>query len=398
MNIHFDALGGISGDMFIASLLDAQPELQAPILRFLASLPLPVVPSMSIIKVEEDEVLPGLRFCIGDTPVPEHGHTTWKEIRQWLLQCSLPTGVMQNALGIFEVLAKAEADIHRVEEDSVMFHEVGALDSIIDILGAAYLIDCLKVEHWSVSSLPIGSGRIRSAHGLLPVPAPATSLLLEGYLTHDDGIEGERVTPTGAAILRWLKCTQTHHQIPRRLVRSGIGLGSRRLVGVSNCLRSLWFEPLQETPIQSEILVIEFEVDDQSPEDLAIGLDRLRALEGVVDVSQLPAYGKKGRLGIHVQLLALPGSLSTVADACFVETTTIGLRYRTEQRFVLPRVHAISGERKIRTKIVERPGFGRTAKADIGDVAESGGHKDRTAARRTAEEASLVSEDNPLHD
>jgi len=395
MHIHFDALGGISGDMFIASLLDAQPALQEPVLRFLASLPLPMVPPMSIMKVEEDEVLPGLRFCIGDTPVPEHDHTTWKEIRQWLLECSLPTGIIHNALGIFEVLAKAEAGVHRVKEDSVMFHEVGALDSIIDILGAAYLIDYLNVEHWSVSSLPIGSGRIRSAHGVLPVPAPATSLLLEGYLTHDDGIEGERVTPTGAAILRWLKCTQTHYQTPRRLVRSGVGLGSRRLVGVSNCLRTLCFEPLQESPMQSEIIVIEFEVDDQSPEDLAIGLDRLRALEGVVDVSQLPAYGKKGRLGVHVHLLALPGSLSMVTNACFIETTTIGLRYRTEQRLVLPRVHAKSGEKNIRTKIVERPGSGRTAKADIGDVAESGGHQARIATRRTAEEAALISEETP---
>ena len=393
MHIHLDAVGGVAGDMFVASLLDAHPELREPLLAFLGALPLPAVPEVSILTVEEGEVLPGLRFSVAENPDGSHGHTHWSEIRRWLLDASLPAGVALHALGIFEILARAEAHVHRVDVDEVSFHEVGALDSIIDILAAAYLIDALAANRWSVSSLPLGSGHVGSAHGELPVPAPAVAWLLRGFVTHDDGIPGERVTPTGAAILVWLSCLQEPCHTPRRLVRSGIGLGRRRFAGQSNCLRTLCFEPLAEAPSRRELTVIEFEVDDQSPEDLAIGLNLLRRQPGVLDILQMPFFGKKGRLGTHIRILALPGDVDSITDACFVETTTIGVRYQTMQGIVLRReIVDIPGVDRLRVKVVERPGAGRTAKAESEDVADRRGHAARVALRRTAEDAALGSD------
>lgn len=390
MHIHLDAVGGVAGDMFVASLLDAFPELSEQLLAFLGALPLPNLSMVSILAAEKDEVMTGLSFSVAELGDISHNHTHWSDIRQWLLDASLPSGVASNALGIFETLAKAEARVHGVAESEVTFHEVGALDSIIDIIAAAYLIDALAVDRWSVSSLPLGSGLIGSAHGALPVPAPAVAWLLRGFVTHDDGIPGERVTPTGAAILVWLNCLQEPWRSPRRLARSGIGLGSRRFAGLSNCLRTLCFEPLIEAPAQRELAVIEFEIDDQSAEDLAMGLDQLRRQPGVLDVLQMPFLGKKGRLGTHVRILALPGNIGSITNACFVETTTIGLRYQTVQGITLCReILEIPGADRFRVKVVERPGSGRTAKAESKDLADCGNHAERMALRRAAENAAL---------
>ncbi len=222
----------------------------------------------------------------------------------------------------------------------------------------------------------------------MPVPAPATALLLQGFETFDDGIPGERVTPTGAAILRYLGCAPGTGKAPRRLARTGLGFGTRALPGLSNCLRALVFEA-QHTDIAAghrELAVIQFEVDDQSAEDLAAGLDRLRATEGVHDVVQMAVFGKKGRMATHVQVLARPAALETVSEACFRETTTIGLRTHLVNGLALPRRTAeveVDG-RRLRVKLVERPG-GATGKAEADDALATPGHAARARLRRRAE-------------
>ena len=444
MHLHLDPVGGIAGDMFVAAMLDGFPELETGMLGAIRALPgLAGLDCRSV--PHDDGVLVGRRFLVGGTAAghvlapPEgsaetgahahdrghaaahghphaagaathahavarvpHGHVRWADVRRDLEGSALEPATRRHALGIFALLAEAEGRVHGVAADDVSFHEVGAADSLADIVAAAHLIAHCGAARWSVSALPLGSGRVRTAHGMLPVPAPATALLLEGFAVFDDGLPGERVTPTGAAILRHLVRSGAADPAPRRMGRSGFGFGTKVFPGLSNCLRVLALDdlptihpaprpgaadeggpdPAAPRPEASpppgptpgvphrEIAVVEFEVDDQTAEDLAAGLDRLRDASGVHDVVQMPVFGKKGRLMTHVRVLAAPHALEEAMAACFRETTTIGLRHRLVSGAALPRrMEEVSVDGAIlRVKLVERPGAGRTAKADIGDL------------------------------
>jgi len=240
--------------------------------------------------------------------------------------------------------------------------------------------------------LPLGSGFAQTAHGRLPIPTPATALLLEGFACADDGFPGERVTPTGAAIVRHLKCSQDRDRTARRLVHSGHGFGTKVFLGMSNVLRVLASETLTQDSDDtgSRVAVLQFEVDDQTPEDLAIALDRLRSHPSVLDVLQSPVFGKKGRIAAHIQVLAAPEALEPVAQLCFLETATIGLRHQIMQRETLPRDLKVVqvGNHAVRVKLAQRP-QSTTAKAESDDTAQVSGFDTRSELRRTAEAQSL---------
>jgi uncharacterized protein (TIGR00299 family) protein len=430
MQIQLDALGGVAGDMFLAAILDAFPELEAGALASIAAVLGEDEARCSLIE-HNDGVFRGRRFRVesaqGPAGDPDHGrdplhhhhhhhdpghdhehwddhgrahhdHIDWSAIRARLQAAPLDEAVRRHALDIFTHLAEAEARVHGVMPDQVRFHEVGAADSIADIVGAAHVIAKLGAHGWAVSALPLGSGRVRTAHGPMPVPTPATVLLLEGFRFIDDGAPGERVTPTGAAILRHL-CDPAADVRGRPLVlaRSGVGFGTRVLPGVSNCLRVLAFDDEATHPIWSErtLSVLEFEVDDQSAEDLAIALDLLRAHPAVIDAVQAPVFGKKGRMMTHVRLLVRAGRAAAAAEAVFRETTTIGLRQHEVRGAVLTRgLREVEvGGARLRVKTVERPG-GRTAKAEADDALSSEGHAARVDLRLEAERAALA-EDEP---
>ncbi len=392
-HIHLDPLGGVAGDMFVASLLDAFPDHRAGALAAAAALSGATCRLVS----HNDGTLSGARLQVdaaGHAHAHDHdhhhGHVHWSDIHTRLASSNLPAAARDHAIGIFTVLAEAEARVHGVAVEDVAFHEVGAADSVADIVAAAWVIAALSPATWSVAPLPLGSGVVRTAHGMMPVPAPATALLLEGFATLDDGIPGERVTPTGAAILK--------HLAPRKarpagvLVASGFGFGTRRLEGRSNCLRVLVFEA-EESAAGSghrELAVISFEVDDQSGEELAAGIDRLRGMQGVHDVVQMPAFGKKSRLAVHVQVLAAPDRLEEIVAACFSETTTIGLRTQIVQGRALPRRFEdveVEGQH-VRVKIVERPG-GATGKAEADHVLPLATQGARARVRRSAEQKAV---------
>ena len=232
---------------------------------------------------------------------------------------------------------------------------------------------------------------MRCAHGLLPVPAPAVVHLLQGLATHDDGIAGERVTPTGAAILAHLAPAQAPAGEPETLVGVGTGFGSRTLPGLSNVLRVLAFAPVAPAALQEAVAMLRFEIDDQTPEDLALALDRLRAQPGILDIVQWPVYGKKGRMLAAVQVLAEPDSRDAALDAVFEETTTLGVRWSHVSRSALVRdtAHHGDGLGTVRVKRARRPDGAVTAKAELADLAESAGHAVREERRRKAESAAL---------
>lgn len=421
LDIHLDPLGGIAGDMFAAAILDLRPDLQEGLDRALASCPLLDHVDVELVP-HNDGILTGKRFIVRrdgrraeaendvaehhhhhdhdhdrdhhhhhgddhDRSHHQHEHADWRLIREALAASDLDAEAAQHAIGIFTLLAAAEAKVHGVAPDDVRFHEVGAWDSIADIVAAGWLIARLGAARWTVGSLPLGGGRVRTAHGLLPVPAPATALLLRGFQTIDDGIGGERVTPTGAAIVSYLCRSAEASAAPRRLTGSAHGFGTKRLPGVSNCLRLLAFGTDETSVLTTgRVAVLECEIDDQTGEDLAQAIERLRTGKGVLDVIQAPVFGKKGRMMTHLRVLAEEHAQNEVAAMIFEETTTIGLRRSVVERSTLWRdaTTVESDGRTLRLKIVERPS-GRTAKVEADDLADVAGHGSRNDLRRAAE-------------
>ncbi|MEM7057907.1 MAG: LarC family nickel insertion protein [Pseudomonadota bacterium] len=394
LHIHLDPVGGIAGDMFVAALLDTWPDLEGQVTAAVRSAGLDPAVCLSI-DGHSDGTLTGRRFHVEAPPAGKshgHSHTHWSQIRSMLLDSALPDRVTTHAIGIFQELAQAEAQVHGEDVNDVVFHEVGNWDSIADIVAAAALIDALGAKTWSIGSLPIGRGTVKTAHGDLPVPAPATVLLLEGFDFRDDGRSGERVTPTGAAILRYLMPAPGIGALPRTLHGTGFGFGTKTFDGMSNVLRVLAFDtrPLAQEDTDT-IAVLQFEIDDQTGEDLAVALEAIRGTEGVIDVSQSAVQGKKNRMMASIQVLAHAHAVDQVCEACFRQTTTLGIRTRIETRRILNRreVPAAHG----RVKIANRPG-GRTAKTDIDDVAEPGNdHRTRAALRAASEQEALGSDD-----
>ncbi|MCO5065252.1 MAG: LarC family nickel insertion protein [Rhizobiaceae bacterium] len=398
LTIHLDPVGGIAGDMFVAALLDLRPDLEAGLLKVLAQCPLLEGVTFELAG-HNDGVLTGKRFLVRRNGAPaethqhhhhhdHHDHADWRVIREALNASALDPQTRAHALGIFTHLAEAEAKVHGVAPDDVRFHEVGAWDSVADIVAAAWLAGMIGPAHWSVGPVPLGSGRIRTAHGLLPVPAPATALLLEGFAFIDDGIAGERVTPTGAAILRHLSDPSQAVHGERRLIGTAHGFGTRRMAGVSNCLRVLSFETGSNVVHSDHVAVLECEIDDQTAEDLSQAIDYLRSHPGVLDIVQVPVFGKKGRMMTHVRILALPQARDAILATLFDETTTIGVRHSLVERALLPRRGAeIQAQgRKLRIKTVNRPS-GRTTKVEADDLADVPGRAGRDALRASVRDA-----------
>ena len=399
IHLHLDAVGGVAGDMFVAALLDAAPDLEAELLRVLDQAGL-----NTLVRVQrfdhDDGTLTGSKVNV--TPVSDaaqndsvpagershaHTHRSWRDIRQLLMDADLPEGARTRCLEIFLQLAEAEAEVHGTTVDEVSFHEVGAWDSIADIVMAGWLIDRLVIRSCSASSLPMGRGLVETAHGRLPVPTPATTLLLKNMPLVDDGLDGERITPTGAAILKHLDPVFTAQALPRILQGHGIGFGNRVFRGVSNILRAVIYTGADSAHTQEQVALLEFEVDDQTPEDLAVGLEHLRRAEGVIDVVQSTVAGKKNRLLLRVQIIASPARIDDILARCFVETTTLGVRWHLVHRAVLERSteSRLIDDHKIRVKHATRPEGQSTAKAEMDDLAGAGGHQQRQRLRRHVE-------------
>ena len=386
MHLHLDPVGGVAGDMFAAALLDAFPELSD---ELEAALEVAGLSSLATVEItpHRDHALTGARFVV-HTVEESHPHRSFSEIRAFLNGADLDAGVRDRSTAIFDLLAEAEGRVHGVAPADVTFHEVGAWDSITDIVTAAWLIEALRPAGWSCGPLPLGSGRVESAHGSLPVPAPAALLLLEGFPCVQDDVSGERVTPTGAAILRHLSPDFATSGEVRTLRRIGMGFGTRTLDGLSNVLRVLAFDGGPETLATDRVAVCEFELDDQTPEDLAVAIRNLRDTRGVIDVLQSPVFGKKGRMGMNVRVLADPSELEAVLEASFAETSTLGVRWQIVQRAVLPRGSRTedAGGVRVRVKSAQRPDGSMTDKAEMDDLAGAGrGRAAREKLRSTVE-------------
>lgn len=391
MHLHLNPIGGLAGDMFCAALLHARPDLLASARNAVACLSMPVPVRLEL--PDTDGLLQGKHFKVSLEKVDQahhhHHHTAFRDIRRMLSEAPLSPDIRERAIHIFTLLAEAEGKVHGCDPESVSFHEVGAWDSIADIVSAAALLDALQVQSCSCGPLPLGGGRVKTAHGLLPVPVPATSLLMEGLPVIDDGIAGERVTPTGAAILRSLEPGQGRPA--NGILRgSGMGFGTRQLDGIANCLQVLCIQAVAAArpdspdfrPDTDRVISLRFEVDDQTPEDFALAMDHLRSTDGVLSAISLQAIGKQGRPTMSVEILARPESLQQVSEACFRETSTIGLRWRETGRLILPRrqQQVVKDAGELEVKIVQRP-QGLSAKVESREVAALDSHSKRQRLR-----------------
>lgn len=388
---HLDLVGGIAGDMFAAAMLDALPELTEPLMADLVAAGIAhhvrfEQQRTSVNGIGANRVSIVLKEGVADSV------TRYRAIRKMLATSGLERNVGHQALALFEILAEAESTVHDLEKDDVHFHEVSDWDSLADIVMAASLIARSGIDSWTCGPVPLGSGCVRSAHGLLPVPAPATTLLLTGFQVHDDGEDGERVTPTGAAILRHLAAGSPAPNPRGVLAKNGIGAGTRRFSSLPNILRVLIFdqdEGVANHTLRDRIGIVSFEVDDMTPEELAVAVEHIRAGDGVRDVSYQLRYGKKGRVQFSVQVLTDPDAVETIARLCFMETSTLGLRVDVSARHLLRRAagELDTGDGGFRSKHALRPDGSVTAKIEADDLARVKGHhrRRRLVARAEAQ-------------
>ena len=367
MFIHLNPVGGIAGDMFIAAMLDAWPELKPKVFDAMRQTGLPSDWSLELKPASSSSIMGKKLSITGDANNTHFSTGNYKDICNRLSDSVLPPAVIERAIDIFHRLAVAEGAVHGKSIDAVHFHEIADWDSICDIVGTATILDLLNCSEWSVDDIPMGSGTVNTAHGLMPVPAPATSQLLKGYILADDGISGERVTPTGAAILTHIAASQNTKRSNGRLIASGYGLGTKELKGVPNMLRILAFEETTaELRTNEQVGEITFEVDDQTGEELAVALDILRTTQGVLDVVQYMVFGKKGRLAISVRVLCYPDYIDRTIEQIFLQTTTIGLRKQILNRSVLNRENiSLDG---VNAKKSIRPDGVITIKADMDEL------------------------------
>jgi len=348
---YVDCFSGISGDMFLGALLNAGLPLE-----FLTDTLKQIdLSGYQIIcqQTTRHSAIEGTQMQVelsGNSPSRD-----WRTIRELLFTSRLAESVKARAIAIFQVLAKAEAKVHGSPIDHVHFHEVGAADSIIDIVGAAIGLDYFRIDTLTSAPLPLANGWVQTAHGPLPLPAPAVCEILKEIPVYGVAMDMELVTPTGAAIVK--ACATKFGPLPTMTIsKVGYGAGSHcRPDGQPNLLRLIIGEDCPVTEDQ-QVTVIETNLDDWSPEPFPYLSEQLFA-RGALDVALIPIQMKKGRPGFTIQIIAPHALAFPLQQLLLTETSAIGLRFRQEQRRTLPRslgtILTQMGEVKV--KLVETP-------------------------------------------
>lgn len=296
-----------------------------------------------------------------------HHHTGLWDIRGHIAALPLPAQVREQAVKVYDRLAAAESRAHGCPVDQVHFHEVGALDAVADVAGVCYALFLLQADNIVVSPVHVGSGLVRCAHGLVPVPAPATAALLEGVPCYGGAIRGELCTPTGAALLS--EFAHSFGQMPVMSVQKvGYGVGTKEFEA-ANCVRAFLGESADMAGANGEILELVCNIDDMTPEALAFACARLLEL-GALDVYTTPGQMKKGRPGWVLTALCEPGGEGELAKAILAQTTTNGLRVRPcEKYFLTPQMDRVD-TRWGPVRVKRASGFGVThVKPEYDDVA-----------------------------
>jgi uncharacterized protein (TIGR00299 family) protein len=361
---YFDCFSGISGDMTLGALLDAGVSIEH-LRNELHRLNLPGW-ELSAEKVWKNGMAATYaKVRAQDTTT----HRSLITILGLIEKSTLSAAVKNCAAAIFSKLGEAEAAVHDVPLEKIHFHEVGAIDAIIDIVGACIGFSALGIDSFACSALNVGGGTAKMAHGILPVPAPATARLLIGKPTYSNGVQKELVTPTGAAIVATL-CSNFGPQPPMTVNAIGYGAGTADLEGQPNVLRLMVGEAVEKpaTAESETIRVLEANLDDMNPQIYGYFLEKALAA-GALDVFSTPVQMKKNRPGMLVTVLCKPEDEPKFHEMFFAETTTLGVRAYTAERRVLARqwetVHTAFGE--VRIKVARLNGHIRQASPEFED-------------------------------
>ena len=340
---YLDCFSGLSGDMFLGSLLDAGLSFDQ-LKQCLQTLPFHGYELE--LRRETRNQISGSRFVVRLDEAhnkkighknSDHENRGLKDIREVIDQGDLTDSVKKTSMEIFESLARVEGYIHNLPPDQVHFHEVGAVDSIIDIVGTVYALEALGIERLLVSPLPLGSGFVKTAHGRIPVPAPATLALLKGVPVLNSDVQQEMVTPTGAALATGL--ADAFGPMPTMVVENvGYGVGSRELPDRPNLLRIIIGHEKHGNQTDT-VVVLETNLDDMRPEFLGYLMERLFHASAL-DVVFVPVQMKKNRPGVQVQVIGRPEHKDRLMEIMVQESTTLGIRFRYSQRMILERNQA----------------------------------------------------------
>lgn len=347
---HLDASTGVSGDKFLAALLDAGSRPTADErptfgIEHLTPAVASIAPEAKLfVRRTRRGGVDALTVSVqtqGDPP-----HRSWRDVRALIGSATLPGSVRERAIRVFELLAEAEASVHGVAVDDVHFHEVGATDSVVDVIGVCLGLELLGVRRLVVTPVAVGSGTVRTRHGTLPVPAPATALLLRGVPVEPGPSAGELTTPTGAALVAAL--ADGFGPLPAMVpLAVGHGAGSRELVGAANVARLLIgrehsvepvnaARPASATLAEEPVVLLETVLDHISPEAVAFAADELARL-GALDVWTSSVSMKKHRLGVALSALVRPTDAASMTRRIHDLTGTLGVRRLDMVRSVAPR-------------------------------------------------------------
>ena len=348
---YFDAFSGIAGDMTVASLLDAGAD-PAALTAGLASLSTGA--TFTVEKTKRAGIV-GTYFLVTAPTDTKHRHL--HHIDKIIDDAQdLPARTKTRARQVFRRLAEAEASVHGIAVEKVHFHEVGAVDSICDIVGSCLALDLLNIDQVYLSPINVGSGTVQCEHGLMPVPAPATAKLLTGQPTYASGPTIELTTPTGAAFAAALAVS--FGAMPAMRVETvGFGAGTKDFKGHANMLRVMVGEASTATEAGT-VTVLEANIDDASPQILGYAMDRLFDA-GALDVTIQPLLMKKNRQGSLLRVVAKPEDQEKLAQIVLAETTTLGLRLYSAERRVLERhfVPVTTEYGSVQMKITANGGF-----------------------------------------
>ncbi len=332
--LYFDCFSGISGDMILAALID----LGVPRRHLVSELRKLSLSNYRLeIRTAMRHAISGrsLRVITGKKKnASHHHHRTFVDIEKMISASALSAGAKERSIAVFERLARAEAAVHRKKSTEVHFHEVGAVDSIVDIVGTVIALEYLDAGYICASAIALGSGFVTCEHGTLPVPVPATVRLLKGIPVYDSGVRAELVTPTGAALISSLAAG--FGAMPAmRMQAVGYGAGCREHETIPNMLRIFQGE-LQAPVVQDSVFVLEATIDDMSPEWAGFAMEKLLEA-GALDVAFVPAQMKKNRPGLLISVVSRPEDRQLLGAAMLEHTTTAGVRMQPAERMTLVR-------------------------------------------------------------
>lgn len=352
---YFDCFSGASGDMIMGSLLDAGLTLEH-LRNQIKKLGLSHY-DIGVEKVTKKGISGSQALISIDQHHHDHHHRHLSHIKQIIHNSTLPGSVKEKSIAIFQRLAEAESEVHGSEVEQVHFHEVGAMDAIIDVVGAVIGFNALGIEKIVCSPLHVGCGTVKCAHGVLPVPAPATAELIKGRPIYSSGVEGELLTPTGAAILTTL--SSEFGAMPAMSINAiGYGAGTSE-PAIPNLLRVSIGEACDETMDYEteQAAVLETNIDDMNPQIYDYLIQKMLNL-GAMDVFLTSVQMKKNRPGTLLTLVCAPDKIGIFSDLLLKETTTIGLRWKVENRIKAPRkIATIETEHgPVRIKIAKNAG------------------------------------------